>query len=97
MLLFEIEPLSLKEFVISLVAAFPYVAGFVLYSAGVKYLRPSYASILGNSEVVFNIILAAIILHEVISFGQWTGMVLILGAIILPQLQDTMQAKKRMR
>lgn len=77
------EPLTSGQFTTSLLAAVPYIGGFVLYTAGVKYVRPSFAGIFGTSEAVFSVLLAAIILGEVITASHFAGMLLILGAIAL--------------
>lgn len=83
------EPLSGSELTVALSAAFPYIGGFLTYAAGVKYLKPSFAAIFGNSEAVFNVLLAAIILGEIITFSQGLGVILIIGAIVLLELPLT--------
>ena len=80
------EPLTGGELTTALAAAFPYIGGFLTYAAGVKYLKPSFASIFGNSEAVFNVILAAVILGEVVTLSQSFGVILIIGAIVLLEL-----------
>lgn len=82
----SLEPLSHGQLCAALAAAFPYISGFLFYSAGVKYLKPSFAAIFGNSEVVFDILLAFLILGEIFSFSQGIGMLLIIGAIVLLEL-----------
>lgn len=80
------EPLTGGELAAALSAAFPYIGGFLTYAAGVKYLKPSFASIFGNSEAIFNVILAAVILGEVVTLSQCFGVILIIGAIVLLEL-----------
>lgn len=81
-----IDPLSYRQLGAALAAAFPYIGGFLFYAAGVKYLKPSFAAIFGNSEVIFGILLAFFILGENFSFLQGFGMFLIISAIVLLEL-----------
>ena len=86
LLIFGGEPLSAQMTGAAAVSCIPYVLGFVTYAAGVKYLKPSFASVFGSSEAFFNVILAAILLGEVITMGQIMGFILIIGAIVLLNL-----------
>ena len=79
-------PLTRPELIVALSAAVPYIGGFLTYAIGVKYLRPSFASIFGTTEALFNVLLAAIILGEVITCSQLVGMVFIIGAIVMLEL-----------
>lgn len=92
--LFDLEPLGMKYQIVACAAAFPYLGGFLFYAAGVACLRPSFASIFGNFESVFNVILAVIILGEVFNVGQGIGMILILGAIVLLEVNLPLKKKK---
>lgn len=85
-LLSDPAPLSKPELAAALGAAVPYIGGFLTYAIGVKYLRPSYASIFGTTEALFNVLLAAIILGEIITGSQLIGMVFIIGAIVMLEL-----------
>lgn len=88
---FDLEPLEPMQKITAMIAAFPYLGGFILYSAGVKYLKPSFASIFGNAEAVFNVILAALLLGEAFSLSQGFGMVLIIGALVLLEVKRPKQ------
>ena len=79
-------PLTRPELIVALSAAVPYIGGFLTYAIGVKYLRPSFASIFGTTEALFNVLLAAIILGEVMTGGQIIGMIFIIGAIVMLEL-----------
>lgn len=79
-------PLTKGELITALSAAFPYICGFLTYAAGVKYLKPSIASIFGNSEAIFNVVLAAVLLGEIVTPSQWVGVALIIGAIVFLEI-----------
>lgn len=85
-LLSDPAPLSNPEMAAALGAAAPYIGGFLTYAVGVKYLRPSFASIFGTSEALFNVLIAGLILGEVITGSQIIGMVFIIGAIVMLEL-----------
>ena len=80
------EGLTRMQFFAALAAALPYISGFLLYAHGVKFLRPSYASIFGTSELVFNEIFAAVFLGEIITGSQFVGSLLIVAAIVFLEL-----------
>lgn len=92
---FDLEPMAPKYLLITVVSSVPYVCAFLCYAAGVACLRPSFASIFGNSEVVFNVVLATVCLGEAFSLSQGMGMVLIIGAIVL--LEWKLPGEKRER
>lgn len=79
-------PLSGPELTVTLCAALPYIGGFLTYAIGVKYLRPSIASIFGTTEALFNVLLGGLLLGEVITGSQILGMVFIIGAIVMLEL-----------
>lgn len=85
-LLSDPAPLSKPETAAALGAAAPYIGGFLTYAVGVKYLRPSFASIFGTTEALFNVLIAGLILGEVITGSQIIGMVFIIGAIVMLEL-----------
>lgn len=85
-LLSDPAPLSKPELAAALGAAAPYIGGFLTYAVGVKYLRPSFASIFGTTEALFNVLIAGLILGEVITGSQIIGTGFIIGAIVMLEL-----------
>ena len=59
-----------------------------LYFAGLQYVAPSRAIITSTFEPIVAIVSSAIILHEYLEFGQILGALMVLGAIILLQIQQ---------
>jgi drug/metabolite transporter (DMT)-like permease len=67
------------------------------FFAGMRRVGPTAASLLSTLEPVFTILLAAVILHEVLTRNQWAGGALILIAVILlnlPARRAQVQAAK---
>ncbi len=89
------DGLTGTQFLAAVSAAIPYISGFILYSHGVRFLKPSFASIFGTSEVFFNEIFAVILLGEVITGSQWLGLFLIVGAIVLLELPIGESARRK--
>jgi drug/metabolite transporter (DMT)-like permease len=56
------------------------------FFAGMRRVGPTAASLLSTLEPVFTILLAALILHEVLTRNQWAGGALILVAVVLLNL-----------
>ncbi|MCX6070746.1 MAG: DMT family transporter [Chloroflexi bacterium] len=56
------------------------------FFAGMRRVGPTVASLLSTLEPVFTILLAALILHEVLTRNQWAGGALILVAVVLLNL-----------
>lgn len=72
--------------VLAALAAFvllPTLAGFGLYTAGLRFLPASTASILSTIEVAFAALFAYLLLAERLGPGQWLGAGLILAAVAL--------------
>lgn len=92
--LFRLEPLGHQQLITALVAAIPYISGYIFYSAGVKYSKPSFASIFSNTETVFIVLLTTLILGEAFSVSQGIGIVLIVGALIF--LETELPKRKKL-
>jgi drug/metabolite transporter (DMT)-like permease len=60
---------------------------YVLYFAGLQYLKPTNAIIASCLEPVFTILIAAIALKETVGWLQALGIALVLSAIIVVQRQ----------
>ncbi len=58
----------------------------LLYSISLPHISSGLGTILSASELPTSVILSMIILHEHVSWGQWTGIVIILFGMILPSL-----------
>jgi drug/metabolite transporter (DMT)-like permease len=74
-------------FVFSLISV---LGPFSCYFAGLQHLEPTRAIVASCLEPVFSIVLAALILGEVMSPLQILGIVVVLGAILLVQREDTL-------
>jgi len=71
------------------------LAGLIVFStilplatffAGMRRVGPTAASLLSTLEPVFTILMAALLLHEVLTQNQWAGGALILAAVVLLNL-----------
>jgi drug/metabolite transporter (DMT)-like permease len=63
------------------------LGSFSLYFLGLQYLEPTRAIIVSCLEPVFSILLAAAFLGEVVRAVQTLGIILVLAAIVIVQLQ----------
>ncbi len=64
------------------------LAPFSLYFAGLQYLEPTRAIVVSCLEPVFSIVIAAVVLGELVRPLQAAGILIVLSAIVLVQLQD---------
>ncbi|MTI79296.1 MAG: EamA family transporter [Firmicutes bacterium] len=64
----------------------PTVLAYTLYTAGLKYVESSKASIIATVEPVVAVILASLIFHETIRLYQFLGIILVLVSVILIQI-----------
>ncbi|MBM7856020.1 drug/metabolite transporter (DMT)-like permease [Desulfohalotomaculum tongense] len=78
-----------------LIALIPTVLAYTLYTAGLKYVESSKASIIATVEPVVAVILAAFIFHAQISIFQFAGILLVLGSVILIQIPTAGSSKKQ--
>ena len=62
---------------------------FSFYFAGLKHLEPTRAIVTSCLEPIFAILIAAAVLGEAVRFVQAAGMVTVLAAIVMVQLQDS--------
>jgi len=60
---------------------------YVLYFTGLKYLDPTRAVVTACLEPVFAILFAAIFVHEGLNLLQAVGIVAVLAATVMVQLQ----------
>ncbi|WP_151734222.1 EamA family transporter ['Paenibacillus yunnanensis' Narsing Rao et al. 2020] len=58
----------------------------VLFAIGVPHIGGAMAGILGAAELPVAVLLSSIVLHEQVSGLQWTGVVLVLLGVVLPEL-----------
>lgn len=66
----------------------------VLFAIGVPHIGGGMAGILGAVELPVAVLLSSVVLHEQVSWLQWTGVVIVLLGVMLPELyklrwQDT--------
>lgn len=61
---------------------------YVLYFAGLQYLKPTNAVIASCLEPVFTILIAAIVLKETVGWLQGLGIAMVLSAILVVQRPD---------
>jgi EamA-like transporter family. len=86
-------PFSLVGFVIPLRAVhivsiillglLPTAMGHTLYNAGVRYVHPTYASLISTQEVTFGVILGALVLNEVPSPNSIVGMLIMFAGLAM--------------
>lgn len=58
----------------------------VLFAIGVPHIGGGMAGILGAAELPVAVLLSSFVLHEQVSGLQWTGVVLVLLGVMLPEL-----------
>lgn len=58
----------------------------VLFAIGVPHIGEGMTSILGASELPVAVMLSAIVLHENVSMLQWSGVILVMLGVALPEL-----------
>ncbi|RIW38510.1 EamA/RhaT family transporter [Bacillus salacetis] len=66
-----------------------------LFAYGMPHIGSSIGSILGSAELPVTIILSMLFLHEYVTWIQWTGIFLILGAIILTNVDVGLKRKRQ--
>lgn len=67
----------------------------ILFAAGVPKIGTGLATILGAAELPVVILLSMFVLKEEVTLVQWVGVLLILAALILPQLPYFSQENKQ--
>ncbi|MCZ4245380.1 EamA family transporter [Pedobacter punctiformis] len=70
-----------------IIAVFGTVIPPLFYAEGVPRVGTALSSILSAAELPVAIIMAGLVLHEQVSFLRWVGVVVILSAMILPNLK----------
>ncbi|BBH20474.1 multidrug transporter [Paenibacillus baekrokdamisoli] len=65
----------------------------LLFAVGVPHIGEGMAAILGASELPVAILLSSVVLHEQVSILQWTGVVLVLLGVALPELVKQLSLK----
>lgn len=68
-----------------------------LFSIGVPKVGTGLGTILGAAELPTAIIASITLVHEVVTFMQWIGIIVILLGIFTPQLLTARKEKKRNR
>lgn len=58
----------------------------VLFAIGVPHIGGGMAGILGAAELPVAVLLSSFVLHEQVSGLQWTGVILVLLGVVLPEL-----------
>lgn len=58
----------------------------VLFAVGVPHIGEGMTGILGASELPVAVLLSSVVLHEHVSMLQWTGVVLVMLGVALPEL-----------
>jgi drug/metabolite transporter (DMT)-like permease len=66
----------------------------ILFAAGVPKIGTGLASILGAAELPMVILLSMFVLKEDVSLIQWVGVILILIALIMPQLSQLLKERR---
>ena len=69
------------------------IGGFGIFTAALRYLPASIASIGATSEIVFASIFAYIILHERLDINQYFGILFVVSGVILVTLPNYKQKK----
>jgi len=70
-----------------IIAVFGTVIPPLFYAKGVPEIGTALSSILSAAELPVAVIMAAIVLHEQVSFLRWVGVFVILLAMVLPNLK----------
>jgi drug/metabolite transporter (DMT)-like permease len=99
-LLFETPPAAIDR---TLVLSMAYITFFgsvithILVTVALKYTSSSHGALLGSTEAVFGVILAAVFLGERFTRNGWIGSALVLLAVIIAEVGEGMirQHKKR--
>ncbi|WP_083675801.1 EamA family transporter [Paenibacillus borealis] len=58
----------------------------VLFAIGVPHIGGGMAGILGAAELPVAVLLSSFVLHEHVSWLQWTGVIIVLIGVVLPEL-----------
>jgi drug/metabolite transporter (DMT)-like permease len=58
----------------------------VLYAFGVPHIGEGLTGILGAAELPVAVLLSSFVLHEHVSLLQWSGIILVLLGIALPEM-----------
>ncbi|RJX37677.1 DMT family transporter [Paenibacillus pinisoli] len=58
----------------------------LLFAYGVPHIGEGMAGILGAAELPVAVLLSSVVLHEQVSWLQWTGVVLVLAGVAYPEL-----------
>ncbi|WP_031516316.1 DMT family transporter [Desulfofalx alkaliphila] len=69
-----------------LIALIPTVLAYALYTAGLKYVETSKASIVATVEPVVAVLLAALLFQEYLTWPQFVGVLMVLASVVLIQL-----------
>ena len=65
----------------------PSLVGYALYTHSLRYLPASTAGLIAALEPAFAALMAVVFLGEQLVLTQWLGVALILGAVVLVQLE----------
>lgn len=66
----------------------------VFFTIGVPKIGPGLGTILGAAELPAAVVVSVLVLHEEISVLQWSGIILILIGIVIPQLMAQRDGRK---
>lgn len=69
--------------------------GFTLENIGVKYASPEYATLFMSTESAFGCLFGVLVLHETMTGRMWLGCALVLGALVLSQVDWQMVINSR--
>ncbi len=85
------------EIVLFFFGLFGVVVPVICFSIGVPKVGTGLGTILGAAELPTAIIASITLVHEVVTFMQWIGIIVILLGIFTPQLLTARKEKKRNR
>lgn len=74
-----------------------FVLPMLLFGVGCKYLSPGTSTIMASSELPISIFCAVVFLHEPTTALQLVGVAAILAGIVVAQLPEFLQARRRKR
>ncbi|REK77060.1 EamA family transporter [Paenibacillus paeoniae] len=68
----------------------------LLFTYGVPHIGEGMAGILGAAELPVAVLLSSIVLHEHVSWLQWTGVIVVLVGVAYPELAKMAKRNRRM-
>ncbi len=86
-------PLEARDLAGLALLALPTLLGYGLFSASLRYLSPTVASLVASLEPALTAVLAVTLLGERMLPGQWIGGGLILGGVFLTQVAPPEQGR----